>query len=181
MTIPTSNIAASLIQTEFGGANPIGLSEYYSKGNAPASGTIKYSDFSGTSGITTTNYTMVAGVRSGSRSGYEGPDFSQPLGSLSPSLYFRGCYIYAISPTFVGNPNPINLILNMFHGSITLVQSSVYSIKITDNVSGTVYGPYLGSAATWSDQSYIGGGIEWRWLFPTHLVNGRSYSVQIIG
>jgi len=43
-------ISLSDIQTEYGGSNPISLSEYYSKGNAPASGAIQLAaDFYGTS------------------------------------------------------------------------------------------------------------------------------------
>jgi len=42
-------ISLADIQTEFGGTNPISLSEYYSKGNAPASGEIQLAaDFYGT-------------------------------------------------------------------------------------------------------------------------------------
>lgn len=51
MAIPTSKpLAMSTVQTEFGGTNPINLSEYYSLGNAPASGEITlWADFNGTS------------------------------------------------------------------------------------------------------------------------------------
>lgn len=55
MAIPTSKpLAMSTVQTEYGGTNPINLSEYYSKGNAPASGEITlWADFNGTSNIAT--------------------------------------------------------------------------------------------------------------------------------
>lgn len=51
MAIPTSKpLAMSTVQTEYGGTNPISLSEYYGKGNAPASGEITlWADFNGTS------------------------------------------------------------------------------------------------------------------------------------
>lgn len=50
MSIPTSKpLSMSTVQTEYGGSNPISLSEYYSKGNAPASGAITlWADFNGT-------------------------------------------------------------------------------------------------------------------------------------
>ena len=58
MTISTSNVEFSEIQTEFGGSNPITFSEYYRGGSyvtshagtatIPTSGTIKVSDFFGT-------------------------------------------------------------------------------------------------------------------------------------
>jgi hypothetical protein len=45
------------IQTEFGGTNPASLSEYYSKGNAPASGEIQLAaDFYGTSNSVSLNF-----------------------------------------------------------------------------------------------------------------------------
>ena len=55
MTIGTSNIRMSQIQTEFGGSNPIRMSEYYAGGanvnstqpEVPGSGLIEISDFSG--------------------------------------------------------------------------------------------------------------------------------------
>lgn len=50
-------ISLSNIQTEFGGTNPISLSEYYSKGNAPASGEIQLAaDFYGTSNTVTLDF-----------------------------------------------------------------------------------------------------------------------------
>jgi hypothetical protein len=55
MAIPTSKpLSLSAVQTEYGGSNPISLSEYYSLGNAPASGEITlWADFNGTSNIAT--------------------------------------------------------------------------------------------------------------------------------
>ena len=48
----SGQVSLSDIQTEFGGSNPIGLSEYYDEGNAPASGEIQLAaDFYGTSSM----------------------------------------------------------------------------------------------------------------------------------
>lgn len=48
-----STISLSDIQAEYGGSNPISLSEYYGKGNAPSSGAITMSaDFGGTQDAT---------------------------------------------------------------------------------------------------------------------------------
>ena len=57
MAIPTSKpLTMSTVQTEYGGSNPINMSEYYGKGNAPASGQIDlWADFNGTSNIITYN------------------------------------------------------------------------------------------------------------------------------
>jgi len=55
-------ISLANIQTEFGGTNPISLSEYYSKGNAPASGEIQLAaDFYGTSDTVDLDLTLQGG------------------------------------------------------------------------------------------------------------------------
>lgn len=65
MPLPASGqISISEIQTEFGGSNPISLSEYYAADDGvPASGTISFSDFYGTaasSGSVVMNASYVA-------------------------------------------------------------------------------------------------------------------------
>lgn len=56
MTLPASGpLSFSAIQTEFGGTNPISLSEYYAAASGvPASGAIDVSDFYGKSAVTYT-------------------------------------------------------------------------------------------------------------------------------
>lgn len=50
------------IQTEFGGSNPISISEYYGEDTGiPASGTISFSDFYGTSSIVNPAFDSVLG------------------------------------------------------------------------------------------------------------------------
>ena len=60
MAIPTSKpLNLSAVQTEYGGTNPIGMSEYRGKGNAPATGAIDlWADFNGTSNITSQSGTQ---------------------------------------------------------------------------------------------------------------------------
>lgn len=60
MALQTSGaITLSDIQTEFGGSNPVSLSEYYGvAAGVPSSGAIKLSDFYGTSSIITWVQTM---------------------------------------------------------------------------------------------------------------------------
>ena len=56
-------ISLSDIQDEYGGSNPIGLSEYYDKGDAPSSGAIDLAaDFYGTSNTIPVNFLVVAGA-----------------------------------------------------------------------------------------------------------------------
>ena len=71
MAIPTSKpLSLSTVQTEYGGSNPISMSEYRGKGNAPASGPIDlWGDFNGTSNLQTYNqdsfadeYTLTTGT-----------------------------------------------------------------------------------------------------------------------
>ena len=79
MAIPTSKpLSLSAVQTEYGGSNPISLSEYYSLGNAPASGEITlWADFNGTSASvsldTTIDFTNAAILYSGGGTGYNSP------------------------------------------------------------------------------------------------------------
>ena len=63
MAIPGSGpVSLDDIQTEFGGTNPISLSEYYGADTGvPASGTISVSDFYGTSSSDVTMDTLVFG------------------------------------------------------------------------------------------------------------------------
>ena len=69
MALPDSGnpISLSQIQTEFGGSNPISLSEYYDKGDAPSAGNpiTMGEDFYGTSASYTANFLIIAGGGSG--------------------------------------------------------------------------------------------------------------------
>jgi hypothetical protein len=78
MTLPTTNLAMSAIQTEFGGSNPISLSEYYEGGSnvktgssapngpIPTSGQISMGVFRGAAQLPyTLQYLVIAGGASG--------------------------------------------------------------------------------------------------------------------
>ena len=53
MAVPTGQVSIQDIVDEFGGSAPHALSEYYNKGNAPASGEIQiHADFQGTAAVT---------------------------------------------------------------------------------------------------------------------------------
>jgi hypothetical protein len=113
-TIPGSSISLNQIQTEFGGSNPISISEYYAGGSyvgsgtanatsvaIPTSGAISFSNFSGASAIQTyysgtitqTYYTYSS---SGAYSttynyGFVGPG----QGSASPTTLTTGATLYS--------------------------------------------------------------------------------------
>jgi hypothetical protein len=110
-TIPGSSISLSQIQTEFGGSNPISISEYYAgagyvgagTANAtsvaiPTSGTISFADFSGASAIQTyysgtitqTYYTYSS---SGATTYEYGLLYFQ--GSASPTTLTTGATLYS--------------------------------------------------------------------------------------
>jgi hypothetical protein len=80
MALPSSGpISSSMIQTEFGGSNPIAISEYYKGGanvpntgtnaNIPTSGQIKFSDFYNGSDLESYEYLLDSGSDSGVCSG----------------------------------------------------------------------------------------------------------------
>ena len=83
----SGQIKLSEIQTEFGGSNPIGLSEYYGKGNAPASGEIQIgADFYGTSNAPVVSRTQF-GFYTDNSSGTSNTYSNIPLGSDSTGRY----------------------------------------------------------------------------------------------
>src|SRR5210317_1237929 len=73
MAVPSTNVGLSDIQTEFGGSNPISLSEYYSgganvpastpapNGPIPSSGQISIGQFRAAAAIVAVDYMIVAG------------------------------------------------------------------------------------------------------------------------
>jgi hypothetical protein len=106
MTLPTSGpLSLSNIQTEFGGSNPISLSEYYAGGGlvppgttgtngaVPTSGAISINNFYGTSNIPPLSVTAdsVSGFDSGpSNSGFVTTSTSPnttPSGGVGPYTY----------------------------------------------------------------------------------------------
>ena len=82
-------IKLSEIQTEFGGTNPISLSEYYDADTGvPASGVISLTDFYGTSAVTETTVTVTEGYAQvlGFLDLY-GYNDTSAIGSRSPTTY----------------------------------------------------------------------------------------------
>lgn len=70
MTLPTTVLGMGAIQTEYGGSNPVALSEYYSAcTNVAVSGTITMASFLGTTKLTATAQVLA-------RNGYDFGTFS---------------------------------------------------------------------------------------------------------
>jgi len=84
MAVPTTNVGLSSIQTEFGGSNPISLSEYYlggplvnpatpaPNGPIPSSGQIAIGQFRGAAAVIPVDYLIVAGGGGGGARGAGG-------------------------------------------------------------------------------------------------------------
>ena len=113
MTLPVisgASLALSQIQTEFGGSNPISMSEYYAGGSyvgsgtanstsvaIPTSGAISFANFSGASAIIQKyNGTITAGTYDtgadyyGYWEQYYGWQSTAPIGSRSPTTLTDG-------------------------------------------------------------------------------------------
>jgi hypothetical protein len=86
MALPSSGpISSSMIQTEFGGSNPIAISEYYKGGanvpntatnvNIPTSGQIKFSDFYNGSDLVSYEYLLGHGDNSTDACYFASEDF----------------------------------------------------------------------------------------------------------
>ena len=98
MVLPSSGpISLGQIQTEFGGSNPISISEYYNGGpyithtvnalapNVPSSGPIKFSDFYGAAKLFDVTFSM---TRNADNQNYF--YFSSALGTVTATLGSNG-------------------------------------------------------------------------------------------
>jgi hypothetical protein len=95
MAIPTSKpLSLSAVQTEFGGSNPISMSEYRGKGRAPATGAIDlWADFNGVSSSVTLdtlfNFDNAVEVTRGSgQSPYNNPTTGAIVNDPTAVAYF---------------------------------------------------------------------------------------------
>ena len=175
MALPASGaLSLSDIQTEFGGSNPIGLSEYYAgglyvpsgtsgtNGAVPTSGEIEVSDFYGTqAGITIT-------VTEGGSSNlyHTGYGFHTPYslqdtfagfgyGSASPTTY-DGATIHALVrliTKYQNNPPPgfyVVLSGNRAQNFFTSIDVQGYGTLLSSNATHTVLtGSSLGTRTRW--------------------------------
>lgn len=159
MPVPTipSAISASSIQTEFGGSNPISLSEYYAGGvnvpsgtaNAtsvliPSSGTLRFSNFSGAQKLASSTAAFTVG-------------FSN-LGTTFASMYG---YNFVFSPSFpIGSMSPTATI-----GSRTVVR--LYDSYIFGGYNSTILSVSGNQTGSWWNT------IKW-----THGTTGYSVTVN---
>lgn len=125
MPTPSTTISSNNIQTEFGGANPIGLSEYYSGGSyvssnvvgVPSSGTIAMSQLRNKSKVTIT--ANVSSVNEG-----DSVTFTINSSSLNNTVVYWATYstVTGVGPTDVVGDSPL--------GSVT-ISSNTATVTLT--------------------------------------------------
>jgi hypothetical protein len=98
MAVPSTNVGLSSIQTEFGGSNPISISEYYAGGSfvpggtsgpfgsIPSSGQISFGVFRGTVKVIPLDFLVIAGGGGGGRNNYGGGGGSGGYRTSSQSI-----------------------------------------------------------------------------------------------
>lgn len=141
MTLPSSGaLSLSQIQTEFGGANPISLSEYYkggvyvsgSNGNPiPTSGTISFSQFYGATAIDVTPNNVIWGDISYETVASSGTEYTnaQIISGINTPITLN------IALEYVGfTASVVILVNNISRGTVYNNQS----INVTNIVNGDV-------------------------------------------
>lgn len=180
MTLPTTNLTLSGIQTEYGGSNPILFSEYYkggayvpsgqtsSYGTIPTSGQISIGVFRGTTKVA--SYLDFRAVTSGYVAapkggvGYYGYQFAGQTGSISPTgnstLSGHNVPIYHIRASeIVGS----NTYLEFFFDDSGLGTNSGFTTITIANSTASF--SYSRTAATFANSSVGGSSISgWQWI-----------------
>lgn len=162
MTLPTSGaISLSDIQTEFGGSNPISLSEYYAGGSyvpagtsgtygaVPSSGAISIQNFYGTTKFSISGGTTSvngSGTRFGAGSSTVTTDSASSgttVGGTSPFTYL---WQY-VSGDVNFSANSGNSSSTTFSATLsvgvgdTTTATAVWRCRVTDNNGSVAYGP----------------------------------------
>jgi hypothetical protein len=162
MTLPTSGpLTLSDIQTEFGGSNPISLSEYYAGGGlvppgttgtngaVPSSGTISISNFYGTSNIADTQ-TVTVGIFSTAGGFGTGYGFlSGSGGSISDGTF---------------NPKGGAAINGLYFSTVSGFTSLVFSLGSSQTNDGWTTMTVSGVSYDRASASYTSGNpTSWTW------------------
>ena len=187
MTLPGSGaLSFSQIQGEFGGSNPISLSEYYRGGpivpnhgntsNIPTSGAISVSNFYGTSAQApfpnSRNANINVGVTGNKRgwlSGTIGSFSPNPLGTLSSGYNFN---VYEFTTELVGCTNFLNFTVNG-----TLPNAGWTNISFQQQQAG---GPFNQARANMS-YSTSGGRTIWsntKWIYNFPNSGNQSFTIN---
>ncbi len=151
-------ISLANIQTEFGGTNPISLSEYYSTGNAPASGEIQLAaDFYGTSNTVDLDFTLQGGTTS------------------------RGAGTYSSVSIGTANTNRMVVIsANSLNGSIPSgITIGGSAMSIVNSTSGVYIAFLKVPTGTTADIVITGGGTFTQQIYTLNTVNSSTSNSQI--
>lgn len=155
MVLPSSGaISYSQMQTEFGGSNPISMTEYYGKGTLPSSGTIKASNFHGQSAGIIINYnvTTVAGqpLAYGAGNAYcyynIGSFPTNIIGSNGARVdglirQYRAATSKWELVIFVSNPLPAFKMTNVSNGAVVYSSALTYTSN-SNSYAGKAYANY---------------------------------------
>lgn len=165
MAIQTSGaISLSDIQTEFGGSNPIALSEYYGvSGGIPASGEISISDFYGASSgwtVTEGGSTSLAGYIDGTQ------------GSISPTTY-NSAFIEAL---YYFELNVKGSITHYIYVQISGNRAQSFFSSITNNDFGT-----LNTSGTNSfEYNSSNDNTTWGWILSSDPTTWDGTGTQVV-
>ena len=161
MAIGTGQVSLSDIQTEYGGSYPIQLSEYYSKGNAPASGEIRlWADFQGTSADSHTLISSQTASSSSSLSFTSGIDSTYDVYewhfiNMHPSTFAN----FTFQVNAVGQTGFNEVITSAFFRAYQLESGGSSGVGYPtsyDQAQGTAYQPISEGVHTNSDSSVSG-------------------------
>lgn len=144
MPLPASGaITMAQIQTEFGGANPISLSEYYGASyTLPASGAISFNQFYGLRG----QFIITEGTLNADNKGYSSGSYGSIAGITTCNgktitgiaqgrSLIKGSYIYIFSVAVSGSPTETHWTSLYIYGYGTILRSSRSSF--TAGTTGT--------------------------------------------
>ena len=152
MTLPASGpLSLADIQTEFGGSNPISLSEYYAGGlyvpagttgtygAVPSSGAISIRNFYGTSAATalamTVTPSVIANIRLGAGSLTSDPATGNASGGAGGYTY---AWTYVSGDVFtINTPSSSVTTFTTSFGLGGIFKSGVYRCTVTDSLSAT--------------------------------------------
>lgn len=188
-TTAGGSISLSDIQTFCGGSNPISLSEYYAGGayvpagtvgtygSVPSSGAISVRNFYGVINTLTTGSTSVIVSGGKGTSGYSLFTYGFTPGSGTYGNYVDYDAFFSVAYNSIGSffgkvliggtdYSVLELKYHSFASSDTPVAEKKLVIRISGNVSGTAYTPYIDGTAIAGSKvgSYDGTNTVFTWL-----------------
>lgn len=170
MPVPSTNIRASAIQSEFGGSNPIRLSEYYeANGNIPSSGDLRYTDFAGESAPM-----ILTAANGGPYVGYTGPPYGSTYGSLVPNTISG--YTFPWLTTLPSGSSNYILEIRVDGTHSQNLFTSMKTVRISNYSSSTW------TTASASSFFYQSGDTVWQWfigIFGAPFIAGQQYQITI--